>query len=49
MADIQKSMQEYAEAADLMTVLMGDKELLLCDDEVRVADLYMCEVHTDDG
>ena len=49
MAAIQKGIREYAEGADSMVVLMGDKEFLPCDDEVRVADLYTCGVHMGEG
>ena len=45
----QEGTQEYAEGSESMVVLLGDKEFLLCDDEARMADLYMCRVHMGEG
>ena len=49
LAAIQKGIREYDGAAASMMVLMGDKEFLPYDDEVRVADLYTCGVHMGEG
>jgi len=45
MAAIQKGNRGGAGGTDSVVVLMGDREFLACDDEVRVADLYTCGVH----
>ena len=44
-AAAQEGVQEGAAGA-AMVVLMGDREFLPCDAEVRVADLYTCGAHT---
>jgi hypothetical protein len=45
MTAIQKGAGENADRTDSVVVLLGDREFLACEDEVRVVDLYMCGVH----
>ena len=49
MAATWKDTQDWTEGPTSVVVLMGDREFLPYDDEVRVADLYTCGVHTDDA
>ena len=49
MAATQRDTQDGAEGPTSVVVLMGDREFLPCDDEVRVADLYTYGVHTGDA
>ena len=49
MAATRRGAQECTEGAASVVILMGDKEFLPCDDEVRVADVYTCGVHTGEG
>ena len=41
----QKGAGEDADGSDSVVVLLGDREFLACEDEVRVVDLYTCGVH----
>ena len=49
MSATQKGAQESADRTDSVVVLLGDREFLACDDEVRVMDLYTCGVHMGAG
>jgi hypothetical protein len=45
MTATQKGAGEDADGTDSVVVLLGDREFLACEDEVRVVDLYTCGVH----
>jgi len=45
MTAAQDGAGESTDRTDSVVVLLGDREFLACEDEVRVVDLYTCGVH----